>query len=408
MRTPALSLVVSVLTAGPVIAEDWPNFRGPRYDGISAEAGFESTWKEPIPLVWERNIGSGFSSFAVVAGRVYTCGTQADQQVAFCLSASDGAILWQIPFEKAYHEAQGGDGTRSTPTVHDGRVYVLGARGKLVCFNAADGAEIWSQQFNAMPTWGYSGSVLIDQDQAVVSPGGDDGALAAFDRKTGKPLWKTGGGGVGYATPYPFEFNGTRYIAGFLGNSALLVRAGTGEAAWEMPWQTDYDVNASTPIFHNGMLLLSSGYTSAAKLLKLKSAGSALQHEVVWEDPVLRNKFQTPVLYEGALYSGDQESLKCIDFMTGKVYWRHRRVSEVVPGGGSSNFQHSTVLIADGKLFVLTQDGSLLIGPASTTGYKPTTAAKILDGRCWTVPVLWEGKLYARDLERVVCFSLKR
>ncbi len=407
MRELSLPIVVLFALASSALAEDWPNFRGPRYDGISAESGFESAWKEPPQLVWERTVGSAFSSFAVVAGRLYTCGTEDDQQVAFCLNASDGSVIWKRPFEKSYQEAQGGDGTRSTPTVYDGRVYLVGARGKFVCLNAADGAELWSRQFNAMPTWGYSGSVLIDGAQAVVSAGAGDGALAAFDAKTGKPLWKAGDGGVGYATPYAFELDGKRYIAGFLGTSAILVRAVTGEPAWEMPWHTDYDVNASTPIFHDGLLLISSGYTSAAKLLRLQPAGNRIQHEVVWDQPVLRNKFQTPVLFRGALYTGDQEALKCVDFATGKVNWKHRRISEIAPGGGSGNFQHSTVVLADGTLFVLAQDGTLLIGPASPTEFKPTAVVKILEDRCWTVPVLCDGKLFARDLNRIVCYNLK-
>jgi len=190
---------------------DWPNFLGPRYDGKSDEKGFKTNWTEPLKLVWERNVGSAFSSFACVGNRVYTGGAQDKQQVLYCLNADTGEVIWQKPFEKEYRNEHG-DGTRATPTVHDGRVYILGANGLLLCVDANTGAEVWHQQFNHEPTWAYAGSVLIEGDLAIASAGKDDGALVAFNKKTGDPVWKCGDDPVGYATPYPFTFNGQRYI----------------------------------------------------------------------------------------------------------------------------------------------------------------------------------------------------
>jgi outer membrane protein assembly factor BamB len=205
-----------------VAAADWPNWRGPNHDGISPETGLRVQWDRPLPLVWEREVGSAFSSFACVDGKVYTCGTQGAEQVLFCLDADSGTVVWQQPFEEEYQERQGGDGTRATPAVSEGRVYVLGARGRLVCLDTRTGSEIWSTRFSHMPTWGYSGSVLIEGDLAIVSAGGADGSLAAFNKKTGEPVWKSGDDLVGYATPYPFTFENRRYIAAFLGKCAMI------------------------------------------------------------------------------------------------------------------------------------------------------------------------------------------
>jgi outer membrane protein assembly factor BamB len=221
--------------------------------------------------VWEREVGSAFSSFACVGNRVYTCGAQDKQQVLYCLDANTGEVLWKKPFEKEFRNEHG-DGTRGTPTVHEGRVYLLGAYGRLLCVDANNGSDLWEKQFSNQPTWAYAGSVLIEGDLAIVSAGKSDGALAAFNKKTGEPVWKCGEDPVGYATPYPFTFNGERYIVGFMGNSVLIAEAKTGREVWRMPWKTDWDVNAASPIFHDGYLFLTSGYIVDAGLEERCSA----------------------------------------------------------------------------------------------------------------------------------------
>ncbi len=380
----------------PSSAADWPNFRGPNHDGISTETGLTTTWDKPIPLVWERTVGSAFSSFACVNGRVYTCGSQDDlQQVLFCLNADTGAVIWQKPYEKRYRDPQGGDGTRATPTVDGDRVYIMGGHGKLVAFKASTGEELWSQQFSHKPQWGYSGSVLIEGNLAIVTGDETAGALVAFDKITGKKVWASGSDVAGYTTPYPFTFQGKRYIAGFMGRSAMIADAATGTQVWTMPWKTSYNVNSAAPIYHNGHLFFSSGYKHGAILVRLRADGDKLASDTVWESDVLRNKFQSCILYRDHLYTSDEKSLKCVNFMTGSLAWEVPRL------------KHGTVIIADGSLLVLSQDGELQIAPASPTRFAPTTKASILTGRCWTVSTLSAGRLYARNLDRVVCFDLK-
>lgn len=395
--------------AAPLEAADWPCFRGPNHDGISSDTGLGFDFANPPPPLWERAVGSGFSSFAVVGGKVYTCGTVGEQQVLFCLNEADGAVVWQTPLEREYQERQGGDGPRATPTVDGGKVYVQGALGRLVCADASDGRVLWDKQFSAMPVWGYSHSVLIEGNLAITCAGGDDGALVAFDKQTGKQVWQAGDGGVGYATPYPITLNDKRYIVGFLAQRALVVDASDGRAVWERPWKTDWDVNAAAPIYHDGRLLLSSGYHSNAKVFNVSMDGARLKGEVAWDSKALQNKFQSPVLLGEHLYSGDQNGLHCVEFASGKRAWSYRRIRDVphAPDDGAS-FQHSTVVAADGKLWVLTEDGKLLAGPATPSEFRTEGVAQILDGRCWTVPVICNGKLFARNMTRVVCFDLKK
>lgn len=396
---------VAALLVAPAVAADWPNFRGPGHDGISAETGLKTDWTAPLPLVWEREVGSGFSGLSVVGDRVYTCGTIDRRQTAVCLNADTGQVVWQTPFDKEFKDGMGGDGPRATPTVHDGRVYVLGAFGRLVCLGADDGRELWSDKFNARPQWGYSGSVLIEGDLAIVSAGKKDGALLALDRRTGRRVWSCGTDVPGYASPYPFTFDNTRYVVGFCGTSAVVAETGSGREVLQIPWKTDYDINAAAPIYHAGHLLLSSGYKTGSALFKLSREGDRLAAARVWGvDKVLMAKFQSAVLLDGFLYASDEHGLRCVNFMTGEAAWKLRRVGDA---DGEPLAKDGTIVAADGFLYYLSERGELMIARASAEGFEPLTRARILDGLCWTVPTIVNGRLYARNLTRVVCFSLK-
>jgi len=389
-----MTLILAAAMRPPSAFADWPNFMGPKHDGKSAETGFKKQWTEPLKLMWDREIGSAFSSFACVSDRIYTCGEANKQQVLYCLSADTGQIVWQKPLEKEFRNEHG-DGTRATPTVNDGRVYILGAHGRLLCVDAADGKDVWEKQFNYKPTWAYSGSILIEGDLAIASAGKGDGALVAFTRKTGDLVWKCGEDPVGYATPYPFTFNGQRYVVGFMGNSAIAAEVATGREVWRTAWKTDWDVNAAMPIFHDGYLFLTSGYTTGCALLKLAAEGDRLRSTSVWNSDVLLNKFQSCILHDGKLYGSDQNALKCVDFLTGTQVWSKPRL------------KNGTLLLADGHFLLLTEGGQLQIAKASPEDFVPLTKSDILTGRCWSLPTLHRGRLFARSLERIACFDLR-
>lgn len=389
-----MSAVVFAWT--PAFSEDWPNFRGPRFDGKSTLTGLRYTWGDSIPLVWEAKIGPAYSSFACVGDRVFTCGQVDKQQTLFCFDAATGRIIWKLPFEKEWQQ-NSWDGTRSTPTVHDGRVYVQGAYGRLICVSATDGKLLWDRTFSHVPQWGYSGSVLIEGDTVITSGGRDQGALVALDRVTGGQKWKAGDDPAGYSSPYPFTFSGKRYVVGFTGVSAIVVEAATGRLVLRLPWKTDYDVNAASPIFHDGHLLLTSGYQTGAGVyrLSLKQDGTLAADEV-WKSKVLLNKFQTCLLHEGFLYASDQRDLACVDFLTGAERWRVPRLKD------------GTLILSEEHLIFLGSDGVLRIAKASPEKFEPITEVRLMSERCWTVPVLHAGRLYVRDnVDRVACFNLR-
>lgn len=376
-------------------AADWPNWHGPSHDGHSTETGFKRSWNGDLPITWQRTIGPGFSGITTADGRAYTCGTADGQQTLFCLDAATGKVRWQTAFEKAYRSDMG-NGTRATPTIDAGRVYIFGALGTVACLDAANGSKVWSRRFDHAPHWGYAGSVLIRGKLAILTTGGQDGALRALDKQTGRTVWHCGSDtDSGYSTPYPFRFEEVDYVCGFLGTSVVIAEEKTGREVLHMPWSTDWKVNATTPIFHDGYLFITSGYHTGCGLYRLRRAGQRLEADEVWRSKVLKNKFQTPVLYQGKLYSFDQRAFSCVDFLTGKRQWRE-------------SGRHGTVLLADGHLIALTEQGRLRIGPASPAGFQPTGETDLLDDRCWTVPTLSDGRLFARNMERIVCVDLRK
>jgi len=398
----AVAVTIALTMGSMVYGADWPNWRGPNHDGISPEKGLKTTWEEEPKTLWEYPIGPGFSSFACVGGKVYTCGNKDKKQVLFCLDANTGKEIWNRPFEDEFKDSQGGDGPRATPTVNDGRVYVLGGFGQLICVTADKGEEVWQRKLGNSPhrTWGYAGSVLVEGDMAVVDAGGSDGGLLALDRKTGKEIWKCTSEKAGYSTPYPFTFNGKRYIVGFLGKSVIIAEAKTGREVWRAAWKTSYDVNAASPIYHDGHLFLTSGYGTGCALFKLSEDGDQLKATELWRNKAFVNKIQSCVLVDGVLYGADERrALKCVEFLTGKELW------------SVDGYANATVILADGHLLVLTERGKLVVAKASPKEFKPIAEATVITGgpknnQCWTIPTLCNGKLYVRNLAKAVCVDL--
>lgn len=410
MRTKYVFSAILLSALSPIAsAEDWPNLFGPRRDGISREKLPAIPWPKDGPArLWQCEVGPAFSSFAVVGGRVYTCGQEEAKQVLFCLDAETGGVIWKKPFEEQFTDPDKHVyGTRSTPTVDDGRIFIHGGHGRLLCCDAKDGREIWSRPFTSRPHWGYSGSVLIEGKLAIVGAGGKEGSLCAMDKATGNVIWICGDDPTAYATPRAFTFEGRPYVCGFLAESFIIADVDSGRPVLRMAWPSHSGVNASTPVFHDGHLFVSTGYGYGSALFKLKAEKENLVANEVWKTTRFRNKLQTPILFDGHLYGSDETGLKCIDFMTGEPRWRKK------------GFMHGTMIFADGRLLLFTEKGGLYLADASTEDFKPTASAKLFEGssynaltrdqgaRCWTVPVLSNGRLYVRNHTTVLCLDLR-
>jgi len=371
---------------------DWPHWRGPARNGISGETGWNSSWPAAGPKVlWRASVGTGFSSFSVSKGRVYTMGNSGNKDTVFCFDAANGQKLWShtypCPLGARHYEG----GTHSTPTVAGGAVYTLSKRGHVFCLDAATGKVKWAKTFRiSPPTWGFAGSPTVIGNRVYLNVGT---AGVAMDKTTGRIIWNNGAGKSGYSTPVPFKLAGHECIALFTQSAVVGLMTSNGRKLWEYPWKTKYDVNAADPIFHEDKVFISSGYNAGCALIALRGARASL----VWRSRNMSNHFNSCVLWKGHLYGFDETTLRCLSVETGREKWSERSM-----GKGS-------LMLADEKLIIMSDRGKLVIAKASPAKYEPVASAQILGRvKSWTTPILSGGRIYVRNAHGdVACVDVK-
>jgi outer membrane protein assembly factor BamB len=394
-------VLLGVLATPAARADDWPHWRGPQRNGISAETGWLDRWPAEGPRsAWKASVGTGFSSFAVAAGRAYTLGHADGEDTLYAFDAAAGRVEWKHSWPSDLGDRFFEGGPTSTPTVEGGRVYALGRWGDLSCLEAATGKVVWSKNVAKeaglrVPGWGFSGSPLVHEDLLVLNVGE---AGLALEKATGKIVWKSADAEAGYSTPLPFRRGDAALALVSSGKAYLAVDLRTGKESWRFRWITQYGVNAADPVVDGDRVFISTGYNKGAALLKLGEGAP----ESVWSGKVLRTQMNPGVLIDGFVYgvdgdAGQPSALKCVEFATGKERW-----SRPEAGTGS-------VTAAGGKLIVLSDKGELMVAPPSPEGFEPTARARVLEGKCWTVPVLSNGRIYARNAAGdVVCLDVRK
>ena len=416
-------LIICVLLYGVVSivgAADWPQWRGPNRNGISEETGLLKEWADSGPQVlWKVPLGEGFSGISVVGGRIYTMFSEADDEFVVCLNASNGEEVWRFRSDSNYHESQGGNGPRATPTIDGELLFTVTAQGKLYALNTENGEKVWShdlqEEFGSkIPRWGGCTSPLVEGDLLLVEVGGKDGeSIVAFDKTNGDVVWSSHTDILGYSSPIAVTIGGIRQLIVFTGTQLVSVSPENGNLYWTYPWQTEYDVNAATPVFiAPDKIFISSGYGKGAAVVRVRVMMSAesttgegeggMSHrdrvemtvEEIWKNQDMKNHFATSVLHDDYLYGFDNAILKCIDANTGMEKWKTR------------GFGKGTLMLADEHLIILSDRGKLGLAEATPSAYNEVASAEVLSGLCWTVPTLANGRLYARNENEMVCLDM--
>jgi outer membrane protein assembly factor BamB len=388
---------------------DWPQWRGPNRDGLSLETGLIRQW--PLggpPLLWQQNLGRGFSCPVVVRDRVFTLSQETGQagaeEVVACWDAVIGKRLWRFSYPNQYEERMG-SGPRSTPAVDGDYIYTVGPTGIFHCLRADTGEKVWRHnlldEFHALlPQYGVAFSPLVEGDLVYVVPGGGRGnSVAAFDKRTGKPVWQALDDAVGYSSPIVVTAAGVRQLL-ILTNTALVsLSPRDGSAYWRYPWETANGFNIATPVAFGDYVYMSTGYGKGCCLLEVAAHGDgSLRARPVYEHNRLRNYFSSSVCYENFLYGFDNADLVCMDIRTGKICWREK---------GIRTFKKGSLLIAGGDLIILGESGKLALAEASPSGYREKATVQVSTNKCWTVPVVASGRLYVRDEGCLRCLDLR-
>jgi outer membrane protein assembly factor BamB len=402
-----------------VNGSDWPGWRGADQSNISPDTGLLKSWPEGGPkLLWTyENAGNGYSSHAVVDGKLYTLGARHSRELLICLDAKTGAEIWTAEVEQDPEDGyrtNWGTGPRSTPTVSDGHVYALGVAGDIVCISADEGKRVWSRNLvndfgGEVSKWGYSESPTVDGDKVLVTPGGSKGAIVALDKKTGTTIWQSKDltDLAEYSSVVIADVDGRRQYVQFFMKTLAGVDAESGDLLWTSDWSQGRTAVVPTPIYRDGHVFVTSGYNAGAKLVNINGTNS----EVVWQNNEMINHHGGVVLVSGHVYGfSDQKkgNLMCLNFMTGEVAWMERVDRELTKG---------SVHAADGMLYCMNENGGwVYLVEASPRGFnekgkfklpKETSLREGTRGRIWSHPVVISGKLYLRDQDLIFCYNVK-
>ena len=402
-------LIVLVSTLGIASnwnsATDWNQFLGPQRDGSVLTSPPQTPCPDAGPeLVWSRKVGEGFAGPVVSGGRLILFHRQANREIVECLNAQSGRTLWAFDYPSGYRDDFGFDeGPRATPVINRGKVFTFGAQGVLTAASLNTGRKLWSvethRQFGVRKGFfGAAGSPLVEGDKIFANIGGPNGAgLVAFDANTGDILWTANRDEASYASPMGANLGGFRRVLFFTRNG-LLVTSLEGEVVFDFPWRSRSraSVNAAVPLVVDDQIFLSASYNTGAALLQL--AGNKL--EKVWaSDESLSNHYATSVAHQGYLYGfhGRQEygqSLRCVEWATGRVVWSHEGL-----GAG-------TVTLVSDQLLIVSERGELIQAEATPQEFRPLARAQILEGVVRAYPAYSNGFLYARDTQQLACFRL--
>jgi outer membrane protein assembly factor BamB len=393
----------------PAVAADWPQWRGPNRDGVSTETGLLQSWEEGgPPLLWTaKGLGSGYASVAVVKGRIYSMGTIKGQESVMALDSA-GKRIWATPIG-------GGGEPNCTPTYDDGLVYALTKKGDFACVDAKSGKIRWSKNFpkdfggQMMSGWGYSESPLIDGNRVICSPGSNDAAIVALDKKTGKVIWKAkapSAGGAGYSSIVVAEVGGIRQYIQLMGRGLIAVDAKDGKFLWNYNRIANGTANIPTPVVKDNYVFCSTGYGTGAALLELTSNDGGVDAKEVYFLPAdkLQNHHGGMILVGEHIYCGHGHNNGfpiCVKMATGDIAWSKGRG----PGSGSA-----AVVYADGHFYFRYESGVMALIEATPEEYRQKGTFKIPhnSGPSWPHPVISDGKLYLRSQDVLMCYDVKQ
>ena len=408
-------LSVSCLTVFLIIcvadAGDWPQILGPNRTGEAIDETLAAKWPASGPRrLWQRSVGSGFAGVAVSGRTTVLFHRVGDNETVEAMDSSSGDLLWQKRFHTKYQPGfTSDDGPRCVPLIHERRVYVFGSAGGLRALDAKNGNVIWTREthrdFGAKEGYFGAGSTpLIEGDRLIVNVGSRDGAaVVAFDRSTGKTLWRAVDDVASYSSPIAATVDNVRHVILVTRFNAVSVDPMDGAVRFIFPFgKRGPTVNGSSPIVIDGHLFLTASYGIGSVLRRIHPTTA----DEVWQDQqLMASQYATCVQSDGLLYGLDgrqdggrrSATLKCFNPKTRRLHW------------SKDGFDYGTPIKADGKLIVLTSGGDLILTSLNSERYHELARASVLEDtpRGYRLPALANGRLYVRDNHSLKCLDLR-
>jgi outer membrane protein assembly factor BamB len=394
-------------TAGAAAGE-WPKWLGPNGDGISREAVADKWPADGPKKLWSAKVGIGYASAVAQGGKVYAFGLDGNQDVLTALDATSGKQLWREAYADGYDKNGKYPGARATPTIDGDRIYTYGGAGHLVARELATGKELWKVDVlkeagsTELLTWGQASSPLVHGDHVVVQAGIGGAIAVAVNKADGKVAWLSEAKGTGgYAYPLPIEVGGKPQLIVSAGSGLFAMDPATGKTLWKQSQKADYDVVAATPVYDGkGNLFVTVGYGSGYGAMYQVSADGAKK---LWQKRELRCKFPAPILDGNTLHIVTDEGrgpVKAVEWPTGKPLWELK---------ANLGFGGSLLRVGGDKLIAQAQTGELSLIQTTPTAGKVLSTFKAFEGakEAWAMPVAYDGKLYAKGVDELVCYDLK-
>ena len=406
-------LMIALAIWSPLLAhgEDWPRWRGPRGDGSWQAPPLPKEWPQGgLNKLWSQPVGGGYAGVIAVGDSVFTMDRQGDPKEVervISLNAQDGSRRWVQEYAVEYGDLDYGNGPRAAPTYHQGRIYTLGAVGHVCCFNAVDGKLIWThdtvKDFKArLPMWGFAASPLVYQDLVIVHVGAvPNASLMALDAESGQTRWRALQDEAGYAMPILIEVDGQHQLVCWTAEGIHGVLPENGTVLWSQPYKSTYGVAIATPIFREGMLLV-SGYWEGTMAIRIGPQRGDVK--IVWEENrQLRGLMSQPLYREGQVFMIDKKfGLTGFQMSTGSKRWDAE--NQMTPKG--RNPQASMVWLGDSdRAIILNSSGELLLARLTPDGYVEESRTKIIE-KTWAHPAYAGTCIYARSDTEIVAYSL--
>lgn len=408
-RKPATATAAVLVSNQALVASagDWTCFRGPERDSRLSGIRIATDWTaQPPKQLWKQRIGPAWSSFAVIGTRLYTQEQRDAEEMVVCYDAETGSEIWSHRAPSRFKDQTNcsGTGPRATPTFHEGKLYTMGATGRLNCLDALSGKVLWSRDVIAdagakEPIWGFASSPLVAHGIVSVFAGGPDGkSVVGYRAATGELAWAAGKGTQSYCSPQLSRLGGVEQILITTELGLTSFQPATGEVLWHYEWVPMKDLPrvVQPAVLNDTDVLLGTGMAGGTQRLKVTHSTDGWNVKEEWTSPTFKPYYNDFVVYGDHLYGFDTNYFTCVRLADGKKVWKER-------GYGSGQ----VLLLADqGLLLVLAEQGEVALVEANPIERKEIARFKAIEGKTWNHPVVAHGRLFVRNGEEIACFQL--
>jgi outer membrane protein assembly factor BamB len=394
----------TVVISGQGSSLDYTQWRGPNRDGSAASFTEPKTWPDKLTMRWKVEVGEGYATPIIVGNRVYTHTRQGANEVMSALDSASGKLVWQTNYAAPYKmnpaTKNHGQGPKSTPLFLNGKLYTLGISGIVSAFDAGSGKLLWQKPAPPVdPMYGTATSPIAELGLVIVHVGGhNQGALTAFDANTGVVKWSWTGDGPAYASPIVVELAGVRQIVSVTQENVVGLLPASGELLWKRPYASKFSANSVSPILYGDTIIVSE-QEKGISAFRVTRKNNQWSTENVWESRDVSMGLSNGVLVRDTLFGlsiRNRGQYFAVDAKSGKVLWL----------GEGREAENTAVVKAGDLLFLLNDDGELVVAKSSPGGIEPLKRYTVAESATWAQPSISGNRIFVKDVSTVALWTI--